>query len=101
MKLLIDHCIVRGISNKISRAKYESLYQEYSDKLMWGKEVKRCIDWLYDNDKKILTSQRLRNWMRKSLEFQKQQELKNLSKYQDKSIPKPHNPEPLWTPPTN
>ena len=99
---MIDElCKQYGIQNRVQPKKLEMLRKDYEGKLVFGKELKKCIEWLYDNDKHILTTSRLRNWLRKSLEFQKRDELKALAKYQDKCMPqyKKYEKEPLWQPP--
>lgn len=71
------------ITNKLTEQGYMRVRADYYEKLIWFKEVKKCVDWLIDNNKRTITPQRLRNWMRKTLEFQKDQERKVKYKDQD------------------
>lgn len=92
-------CLERKIDFKISAEKYFEMMGEYQTRLSWWKEVTKCIDWLYDNDLHACSRGRLRNWMNKSIQFAKDRELRNLSKFAEKPIQKVYKREPLWEPP--
>ena len=99
-QIFLNNCDLRKIKCGVKQTRFNEIMDEYSDKLAWTKETKKLIDWLYDNEMKQVTSQRLRSWMRKSLEFQKEAELKNLHKKKDLPYQKPiTKKEPLWQPP--
>lgn len=103
--VFIEKCQKRNIKIKVKRGRYLEMREEFLLKLNWHKEIQKCIDWLYDNEKEVISLSRIRNWMRKSLEFAKQNEMKQMQKYSDKNnfVAKPQKPykmEPLWEPPT-
>lgn len=99
------HCKKREIENLITQDRYLEMKEEYEHKLIWWQQVQKCTDWLYDNKKKKITSQRLRNWMDNALKFNKETEIKIRQGFQDKKnlvvpqkVIKASN-IPLWTPP--
>lgn len=99
----IETCQKRNIIIKITRSRYLEMREEYVNKLNWLKEVQKCVDWLYDNEKKDINAGRIRNWMRKSLEFSKSREMQNIQRYADATnilAPvKVYKTQPLWQPP--
>lgn len=80
----LDRCKKKTITPNISPKKYDSLQTEYSTKVLWTTEVQGCIDWCFDNDKKIITAQRLRNRMKNTIKWGKERERKRLEDQQDK-----------------
>lgn len=99
-------CNSRKITCKIPSTKYLEMRDEYINKLNWWKEVQRCIDWLYDHGLLIISRARLRNWMTKSIQFNKDNELKQKQRFADKQggyhkkLPTYRSkPDPIWEPP--
>jgi len=102
--VFLDHCEKRKIEVKISTAKYLELRDEFTAKIDFWNGVRKCIDWCYDNQKKTITAARLRNWMNKEIDWQRQAQLKQQQSYQDKKnvlLKKSEvmKPEPVWMPP--
>lgn len=100
----LERCRSRNVECAIAQPRYEEMREEFATKLMWWKEVSKCIDWMYDKGNKKITAQRLRSWMRKSVEFGKEKELKLKQEYRDKNSSGPKQdvkPKlmPVWEPP--
>lgn len=94
----IQYCQKRKLEIKISESKYLEMREEYLDKVTWWPEVQKCCDWLYDNGKKQIISNRLRNWMNNSYRWNKDKV--NLQKGDQKEKNRwKEKIEPLWTPP--
>lgn len=70
----------RNIEIDISEKKYLELREEYvhNEYIVWSKEIKGLIEWLYDNKKKKVNANRIRNRMKKAIEFAKGKERKQL-----------------------
>ena len=81
----VELCQKRGIIISIPESRYLLLREEYNtpsmkNRLSWSKEIQNCVDWLFDTGKKNITAMRLRNWMKKAIEFQKNREIANYEK---------------------
>ena len=75
-------CKKRNLEPKISEAKYLSLREEYP--LVWTRSVSRCIEWLDDNEKKMINANRLRNFCTRTKEYEKKEIRKNQERNQDR-----------------
>jgi len=71
-----EYCHQRQLVPGITPARYFEMRTEYEQKLSWWTEVRACIDWCYDNGKKVLSAPRLRNWMRNAVKFQREKQIK-------------------------
>jgi DNA-binding transcriptional MocR family regulator len=100
-----DLCQQRGIVNLVPEGKYLEMRKEFSARIDWWKNARDCIDWNYDNNNKKISSQRLRNWMKKAVEIQAQRDIQQKQKYMDEKLKKNQQVfiksklEPIWTPP--
>lgn len=99
-------CDTRKLEMKVSQSRYLELRDEYSLKVgaSFWQEIQKCVNWCYDNQKKKITTSRLRNWLVNAVKFAKEREIKQRQEYQDKKnnpIKKPLavNQIPVWTPP--
>lgn len=84
-----DFCLKRKIQNRINRVRYNEMRKEYDKKILWWKQEIKCVNWLYDNEKKFITAARLRNWMENAIKFQKEYELKKMQERTDKKFYQP------------
>lgn len=96
-------CKLRHVQVDIKEVRYLEMREEYVAKnLNWWAETQKCINWLYDHDKKTINANRLRNWATNALKYQKEIELKKRQEYADRSAPKPKpkvkQMEKLWIP---
>lgn len=94
-----DNCEVVGIQNKVKPDLYLKTLDEYSPKCNVSNQVKECLYWCKEKGHKQITLMRIRNWLKKHLEFQKQAELKQMTAKQDQQFKKPFKDTPVWTPP--
>ncbi len=96
-------CTRRGLEIKINQIKYLELREEYAIKLIFWEEIKKCLAWCYDHNKKIITASRLRNWMDNSIKFQKDRQIKTMQSLKENKLEKkilvPTKMPALWTPP--
>jgi hypothetical protein len=79
----LEFCGKRNIQCKINEKRYLEFREEYSGKFPFWKTVMDCVNWCYDNEKKMINSNRLRNWFKKVDIKQERVRL-----------------EPVWQPPT-
>lgn len=94
----IQYCLKRKLKVKLSEFRYLEMRAEFEQKVSWWPEIMKCCDWLYDNEKKDINANRIRNWMRKSYEWSKNREkLKNDDRLEKNRWKE--KKEPLWTPP--
>lgn len=103
-RAFLEHCIVRSVTCEIAEKKYLNIREEYLSRFHWWEEAKSCVDWCSDNGLKKITPNRLRNWAKNAIKFNKEKELKAKQSIQDKTNqlkPKLYKPNlmPLWTPP--
>lgn len=98
-----NYCEGRHLICNIGVVRYLEMREEFLNRLVWWKEAKSCVDWCYDRGLRVINANRLRNWMRKSLEFARNMNLKQKQRYSDKNnfaAPRPPPKiEPLWQPP--
>ena len=97
-------CEERKLDVKVSRFRYLEMREEYLSKVNWWQEVQKCIDWCYDHEKNMITTNRLRNWMNNSIRFGKDKERKNIESLSEKKSNKMAGRkkpklEKLWQPP--
>lgn len=59
------------------------LIDRYEGKIKMKVQVRSCLVWMVDNDKRALSTMRLNNWFSNSLEYQKRDELKLLHQKKD------------------
>jgi len=79
-----EYCEKRHIENGITNTRYLEMREEFSAKTSnWWREVRACVDWLYDHGKQKITASRLRRWMEKSLQIARDQELRRQQSYND------------------
>jgi uncharacterized protein YdaU (DUF1376 family) len=85
----IEESNKRNIEIDISESKYLELREEYinNENIIWFNEVKGCLEWLKDNNFKKISTNRLRNRMKKAIEFAKAKERKRLEDQQEKINP--------------
>jgi hypothetical protein len=58
--------------------------EEYLERVGWSDQVKSCIQWMSDNEKKMLNATRLRNWMKNAIKFSKEKEVRDYEKEQER-----------------
>lgn len=99
----MDFVEKRNMKTDIKQGRYLEIREEYKNRIAWWREVQKCINWCYDNNKKKLTSQRLRNWVTRSIQYEKDQELKRQNQKRDKNLisepAKKSSDIPVWQPP--
>ena len=88
-KNFVTHCEKRKMKVKIKKIRYLEMREEYVQKLNWYNEVKKCVDWCYDNEKRIITASRIRNWMNNNLKWNKEKQMKDMYKEKDKVYHEP------------
>ncbi len=90
----LNHCQQRKIKVQILCDKYLELRKEFQDrKIDWNFQIKKCVNWNYDNERFRLGANAIRNWMTKAIEIGKSEETKRLQNYNDKKfVPKESNP---------
>lgn len=84
----IDLTEKRKLVVQIVRVRFMEMREEYKLKIPWWAEVQKCVNWCYDNNKKFITTSRLRNWMQNAIKFNKDKEIKRLQEKQDAEMAK-------------
>lgn len=93
-------CVTKNIEIDMTKKRYLELRDEYYTKLNWFNDSKACVEWCYDKGLRKINIQRLRNWMKNALKFQKEKEIKQQQYFQDKKFAqKPQKIPPVWEPP--
>ncbi|MFX1536788.1 MAG: replication protein [Promethearchaeota archaeon] len=78
----VDFCESRKLTVQIGRGRYMEMREEYKMRIPWWTEVQKCINWCYDNNKRFVTTSRLRNWISNAIKFLKEKEIKQLQESQ-------------------
>lgn len=62
-------CGSKGIECQIAETRWLELKKEYFNKCDWQETIVKCIYYASDNNKKMINTNRLRNWLRKAVQF--------------------------------
>lgn len=95
----LDKCKTRRIDCQIKEGAYLNLRDEFKDKVNWWQQTQDCVDWLYDQGFKKITTNRLRNRMKSAIRFQTDKERIAIEKLNKKPAAEKPSIEPLWTEP--
>lgn len=80
---LDDLCKTLGLENKVNPKLFLETLFEYQDKVKTVQEVRDCLYWCKDHNKKQVTVLRIRNWFRNAKEFAKNAEIKRQTEFKD------------------
>jgi hypothetical protein len=82
-KRLVATCKELGLENDVNPVLFQGSIEEYRHKVPVIPALKDCLYWCKDNDVKKINVMRIRNWLRKTYEFQKTAELKKATAAKD------------------
>ena len=104
-KKFCDLCEEFELENAVSPALYLKTVSEYSQRGAVSPEIRNCLYWCKDNDKRKVSIMRVRNWLKTWAANLKKKEIQQEAYYQDKKFEEKEKqftkpkPEKLWTPP--
>lgn len=68
LKIITDFCLRFNIENKVKPEMLDYIVSQFQSSFHLGREIRKVLVWIKDNDKKMVTSARIQNWFSKAHE---------------------------------